>query len=429
MSVMFKRSATIAVLITGASLCLIAIACGEAAKPFFGYAGLGLLILLLAAVMLLYRLDSCVRQLSRDNARQQEQLALTEAELRTQRARLEAFIDHTTDAVRIVDADDKVIQVNPAFEDLFGWSGADVIGASPALVPEPLRAEARRMREQAGKREAGDSAVSADTERLRKDGHTVVVNETVFPIRDGDGAIAAFVTLSRDIAERVKSEEMLRRSEKLAVIGQLAAGVAHEIRNPLTTLRGFVQLQRTRKESNPEQLEIMLAELDRINFIVSEFLILSKPQDVKFQLYDAGSIVRDVVSLLEPQANLGGVAIIAAIDGRLPPIKCECNQLKQVLINLVKNAVESMPEGGTVTIRAERAPADCIRIRIVDQGCGIEEEHLKRLGEPFFTNKPGGTGLGLMICQQIIAGHKGALRFSSEHGKGTSVDIVLPVAF
>ncbi|WP_167859578.1 ATP-binding protein [Paenibacillus cymbidii] len=301
MSVTFKRSATIAVLITGVALCLAALACGKAEKLPFDYAGFVMLILLLPAVLMLYRLDSRVRRLSRDNMEQRELLAQT--------------------------------------------------------------------------------------------------------------------------------EEMLRRSEKLAVIGQLAAGVAHEIRNPLTTLRGFVQLQRTRKESSPEQLEIMLAELDRINFIVSEFLILSKPQNIKFQLHDSGAIVRDVVNLLEPQANMSGIALVARIDERLPKIKCECNQLKQVLINLVKNAVESMTEGGSVTIRADRASADCIRIRIVDQGCGMAEDQLKRLGEPFFTNKPGGTGLGLMICQQIIASHKGELRFNSEPGKGTSVEIVLPVSF
>jgi signal transduction histidine kinase len=171
----------------------------------------------------------------------------------------------------------------------------------------------------------------------------------------------------------------------------------------------------------------MLSELDRINFIVSEFLILAKPQAINFQKRDLVYILQDIMSLLASQANLNNIQFHFDSAPHIPLINCEENQLKQVFINIIKNGMESMPDGGEITIQIGNLGSDDVMVRVVDQGCGISEDQLARLGEPFYTNKETGTGLGLMVSQQIIANHKGSMHFDSEIDKGTTVEIILPM--
>ncbi|MFD1902948.1 histidine kinase dimerization/phospho-acceptor domain-containing protein [Paenibacillus rhizoplanae] len=153
----------------------------------------------------------------------------------------------------------------------------------------------------------GASLPPVETVRLKRDGSLVEVSVSSSVIRDEEGQPQSVVHVSRDMTERNRIEELLRRSEKLTTVGQLAAGVAHEIRNPLTTLRGFLQLQQEKKVLVPLHIDLMLSELDRINMIVSEFLILAKPQAVHFQQRDLRHIVGDVISLLDSQAHLFGI--------------------------------------------------------------------------------------------------------------------------
>lgn len=378
-------------------------------------------LLILLAVAIYYIIGTIVGHKLKKH---KDQLQDAAEELRSTKEVLESFVNYTTDAIHVVDLNGRVLQANRAFETLFGWSRAEVIGCTPRIVPERFAEEAERMNE---KVKQGEQVTAYDTERLRHDGSAIAVSVTVSPIRNAEGNIVALASITRNITERKQTEEILRRSEKLSVVGQLAAGVAHEIRNPLTTLRGFVQLQKMKRESNPEQLELMLSELDRINLIVSEFLILAKPQVVQFLEHDPRIIVSETVQLLEPQANMSNIAIVTDFIDPLPRIRCESNQMKQVFINILKNGMEAMPNGGEMTIQVRRIDPDHIMVRFIDQGCGIREEHLGRLGEPFFTSKESGNGLGLMVSQQIIAAHKGAMHVSSEVGKGTCVDVVLPV--
>jgi PAS domain S-box-containing protein len=231
-----------------------------------------------------------------------------------------------------------------------------------------------------------------------------------------------------DVSERNRTEERLRTSEKLAVLGQLAAGIAHEIRNPLTALKGFVQLLKSKSDENSEYYEIMKSEIERINLIVSEFMFLARPASDNFQKKNVFSLVSHTITLLESQAAMTNVQIQTRFESESVSISCVENQIKQVFLNLLKNAIEAMPAGGDVFVEIHVAHAEkMVIIRFVDSGKGIAPEDLAKLGEPFYTTKETGTGLGLMLSYNIIHGHKGKINISSELGKGTIAEVVLPL--
>ncbi|WP_246066889.1 ATP-binding protein [Paenibacillus koleovorans] len=349
-------------------------------------------------------------------------------ELRNTKEYLESFFAHTSDAIHVSDLEGKVLTVNHAFESMYGWSRGEAFGRPLPIVPEELAEEYQHIRR---KIERGASVTDYETVRSGKDGSPLDVSITISPIRNDAGDIVAMSSISRNITAKKQTEEVLRRSEKLSLVGQLAAGVAHEIRNPLTTLRGFIQLQQKRGVSSSYHLDIMLSELDRINFIVSEFLVLAKPQVNKFVEVDLRDTMQDILLLLDSQANMSNVQIETRFAPELPPLTCEANQLKQVFLNVLKNGMEAMPEGGQLTIELFHAVtprSDDLVVRIIDEGCGIPQDEIAHLGEPFYTRKESGTGLGLMVSQQIIANHKGTMRFESELGIGTTVEIRLPLA-
>jgi two-component system sporulation sensor kinase A len=229
----------------------------------------------------------------------------------------------------------------------------------------------------------------------------------------------------KDITNKKETEKMLQKAEKLTIVGQLAAGIAHEIRNPLTAIKGFTQL--LSNMGHRDYTEVILTELDRIEKIVSDLLVLAKPQVSHLEEINLEELIEGVVTLLKTQAIMYNIDIISDIRLKDPLIEAEADQIKQVLINLIKNAIEAMPDGGIVTIEAEwNYSCDYVVIRIVDEGVGIPKDQISRLGEPFFSTKEKGTGLGLMICQRIIKNHKGSLEIESEVNKGTTFTIRLP---
>lgn len=232
--------------------------------------------------------------------------------------------------------------------------------------------------------------------------------------------------ITRDISARKQAEELLLQSEKLNVAGQLAAGIAHEIRNPLTSLKGFVQLIQSSKENKASYYKIMNDEFDRIEAILSELLLLAKPQKVEHTSCDVDYIITQVISLLNAQAIMKSIQIIYKPFKEKLYILCDQNQMKQAFINFIKNAMESMPHGGYVHIDIKRIENKII-IKIQDQGIGIEKEMLLKLGEPFYTTKEKGTGLGLMVTYSIIKNHHGEVRVKSKLRKGTTFTIILPV--
>ncbi|MFC0163765.1 PAS domain-containing protein, partial [Bacillus capparidis] len=214
----------------------------------------------------------------------------------------------------------------------------------------------------------------------------------------------------RDISERKQTEELMLRSEKLSLAGQLAAGIAHEIRNPLTAIKGFLQLMKPAIHKNGQYFDIVFSELNRIELILSELLMLAKPQQHAINnSLNMNKLIREVTALLDTQANLNGIIINPSYcNDEDSTIKGDGNHLKQVFINFIKNSIESMPAGGKIDI-AIQAEKDYIEIVIKDEGEGIPEDILKRIGEPFLTTKEKGTGLGLMISYKIIEDHQGTV--------------------
>lgn len=227
----------------------------------------------------------------------------------------------------------------------------------------------------------------------------------------------------RDLTERKKSEEAIIRSEKLSLIGQLAAGIAHDIRNPLTSLKGFVHLL---KAKNADYVDVMMEELEHINYVVNEFMTLAKPHLNYYIESRTQELVQSVVGFLQPHAHLYNVQIQLVMDQDIPSIYCNPDQIKQVLINVLKNAIESMTSGGLIQISFRNRLNQGLVICVEDQGVGISEDKLSLLGEPFFTTKANGTGLGLMVCKRIIEGHGGKLSIQSKINHGTTVEIELP---
>ncbi|GAA0324423.1 sporulation two-component system sensor histidine kinase KinE [Bacillus carboniphilus] len=237
------------------------------------------------------------------------------------------------------------------------------------------------------------------------------------------------LTIFRDITERLEMEDQLRKSDTLNVVGELAAGIAHEIRNPMTALKGFIQLlESSVKEDHSMYFKVITSELQRIESIITEFLILAKPQAVQYLKKDINQIMRETLELLHAQAMMHNVQFESYFEEEIPKIYCEPNQLKQVFINIIKNAIEVMPKGGVISIGIQRYLKNKIRVSIRDEGCGIPKEKIKKLGEPFYTTKERGTGLGLMVSYKIMEEHAGAVEVESEVGKGTVFHLILPIS-
>lgn len=257
-----------------------------------------------------------------------------------------------------------------------------------------------------------------DGEEKYVEGFSLVVNY------EGQRSV---VGIFRDITQRKMEEELIMQSEKLSTAGQLAAGIAHEIRNPLTAINGFMKLLQSTERNKEQYFSIVESELKRIEFIVNELLILSKPH-VTYQNKpnDLKPLLEQVIIFMNGEASLKNVQIIQDY----PPVPIfvygETNQLKQVFINLLKNAIEASHEDGiihaTVSVQGQKA-----YIQVQDEGCGMPPEQIKLLGQPFYTTKESGTGLGLMISYNIIHNHGGSMTVESIPQRGTTFTVKLPI--
>ncbi|MFJ8414310.1 ATP-binding protein [Bacillus paramycoides] len=234
------------------------------------------------------------------------------------------------------------------------------------------------------------------------------------------------MVIIRDITERKKTEELLNKSDTLAAIGQLAAGVAHEVRNPLTVIKGFIQLFQINKEDQEKYFDLMLSEIERIEAILQEFLSIAKTDEIPTEKKNIYKIFENVVSLINTKAIMTNIQVELIADSSEIIIECSENQLKQVFINILQNSIEAMPDGGKISIHMKEMNEDGVIIDIVDEGIGIPEERIKRLGEPFYSTKEKGTGIGLMLSYKIIESHQGAISIMSDVGVGTTVTIYLP---
>jgi PAS domain S-box-containing protein len=260
-----------------------------------------------------------------------------------------------------------------------------------------------------------------------KDGTYYWVDTTIVPFLNEHGKPYQYLAIRNDITERKKTEEVLHRQDKLAAVGQLAAGVAHEIRNPLTSMKGYAEFLQL-DEKDPERMEflnIILDEIERVNTIVEDFMVLAKPKAVELEEKNVVPVIKNVVSLLEFEARKKNVHLSFDCNQEIIQIECDENRLKQVFLNFIKNGIEAMPNGGDLHVKTI-IHENNVQISIQDSGVGIPKEKLKKLGEPFFTTKKNGNGLGLMVSFKIIESHNGKVFVESEPNKGTTFNILLP---
>lgn len=251
-------------------------------------------------------------------------------------------------------------------------------------------------------------------------------------LRDHIGNIVGGYITFKDVTNLRSLEEQVQRSDRLAMIGQIAAGAAHEIRNPLTSIKGFMQMFRNTFTENGMDKEksyadIMLTEIDRINELVSEFLLLSKRKNVTYDHVDLAQVMKEILPIIHSEATLHGVSVQESMLPELPSIIADRELLKQVFLNICKNGIEAMSEGGTLTINVRSdAEERKLSVDIHDTGPGIPNFVIDKIFDPFFTTKPNGTGLGLSVCQRFIHDMGGAIRVSSK-GFGTTFTISVPI--
>jgi two-component system sensor histidine kinase HydH len=223
-------------------------------------------------------------------------------------------------------------------------------------------------------------------------------------------------------------EEQLRRADRLSALGELSAGMAHEIRNPLGSIRGTAEILQDGIESSDPRYEftrILIKEVDRLNRVVQNFLDFARPAEKERSAVDVGGLLREVLTLTRLHAQKNGVKIELEV-GETPPVQANPEQIKQAFLNLILNALQAMPDGGTLTLAAE-TEEDRLRLRFSDTGQGIPQENLERVFNPFFTTRSNGTGLGLAITHRIIQGHGGRMEVESRVGEGTTFTVILPV--
>ncbi len=237
-----------------------------------------------------------------------------------------------------------------------------------------------------------------------------------------------------DITDEKRKENRLRRSESLASMTTMAAGIAHEIKNPLAAMKihlqllrkAFAQKKSLTGEMAERYLNVLDEEIDHLNTIAVDFLFAVRPMNIELILGSVNSVVEDLVTFLSPEASEKNIDIVMDLERFLPNVELDPRYLRQCLLNIVENAFAAMPGGGTIGI-STKLDGDFVSLRIKDTGVGIDDEQLQKIFEPYFTTKASGTGLGLTVVYKVIKEHKGDIFVTSEAGKGTQFTIKLPV--
>ena len=317
------------------------------------------------------------------------------------------------------DGSGKVIEANSAAQQLLGITRGQVVGddfhdflgasAGPLL---------RRIR---------DGQVVLDQELLLKGETAIPVALTGAPLTSEEGTGA--VLILRDLREMKAMEKKVKRAERLAALGRLSASVAHEIRNPLSSIKGFIQYFKKKFPAGSKEqayTETMVGEVDRLNNVITNLLDFTRAKEPNFQECDLVEVVRHALRLVRADAQARGIKIFERILEQPLLAKVDRDQLIQVFLNLFLNSLEAMQEGGTLRIGIETGNDGDFQIEIADTGPGVREADLPQLFEPFFTTKSRGTGLGLAVALQIVENHRGTIGVASRPGEGTTFTLNLP---
>jgi len=366
-----------------------------------------------------------------ENARLYRELRVKADEVERMREFSESILESLTDGLLVVDTVDRVVRWNPRLEALTGIPRADAVGRPlDQLFDAEFLAALRRARHD---QPAGATLYRTPVEMGPSDArHRLLVNVATAPLRTPSGATAGTIVVLEDITGRVQLEEQLQISEKMASIGLLAAGVAHEVNTPLTGISSFTQMLLEQAEPDDPRTRL-LEKIERQTFraakIVNGLLNLARPARVDRGPVDLHAVVSDVLSLLEHQFKTGRIQVRKEFAPRAPVVEGSEYKLQQVFLNLFLNARDAMPKGGWLTI-ATRASGDAAVVEVADTGSGIAPEHLSRIYDPFFTTKAigQGTGLGLSITYGILQEHGGSIACESAVGQGTRFQVTLPLA-
>jgi signal transduction histidine kinase len=306
------------------------------------------------------------------------------------------------------------------------------------IVPERFRADVVRHIERVV--ETGHSRL--ETVFLTKNGEEVQVDIDASAMYDVlSGEFVSTRAFARDVTEKRRLERQLLQSEKLATVGQLAAGIAHEIGTPLNVILGnaeYLMMQLPADAPARKELGVMVAETERVSRLIGQLLEFSRPSRLDLKLVNINEVVEEALALANTQIEKGKVSVAKELEASLPPIRGDRNQLHQLFLNIVMNAIQAMPQGGTLTVATGlirepseylTEPQDFVEIAFADTGCGIPAENIGKIFDPFFSTKdPGqGTGLGLAVCARIVQLHNGALDARSQVGRGSTFIVKLPI--
>ncbi len=275
----------------------------------------------------------------------------------------------------------------------------------------------------------GRPIIEQEKEYAFAQGKAVPVSLSAVRITSREGLFLGNIVILRDIAEVRRLQEQIRRTEKLAAIGGLAAGVAHEIRNPLSSIKGIATYFRDKLDTPPADREtagIMIQEVDRLNRVISALLEFARPAELKRESVDLRELLEHSLRLVQQDARAKDITIDLGQTSADLTHDVDPDRLSQCLLNLYLNAIQAMEDGGTLSIGCSREK-DIVVITVADTGPGIDLDDLQQVFDPYFTTKPSGTGLGLAIVHKIVEAHDGRLEVDSEPGKGTTFKIALPI--
>jgi len=278
--------------------------------------------------------------------------------------------------------------------------------------------------------EQGVETGRAEHDVVRPDGTSVPVEVRTSPLRDGEGRVRGAVGTLVDLSSLRGMEERIRQLDRLAAVGRFASSVAHELRNPLTGIATGVQyLSRGFPEGDErhESVAFILREVVRLNTIIQDLFTAARPRDLVLSRTLVAEILRRVVRSLAPLAESSGVRIVLEDADLWPEAMVDGDQVQQIFLNLVENAIHATPAGGRVTIRSVRrtAPPEIV-VTVEDTGAGMQPDQMARIFEPFYTTKAKGTGLGLFVAHGIVQRHGGTIEVESEPGRGTRFRVALP---
>ena len=342
-------------------------------------------------------------------------------------SRVRAFSDNLVENMPIgliaTDTDGRIVSFNQTAEFVLE------IPALTVLLKKPLEGLPRPIWEFIERLKTERRLIQKEIDCPIKEGKSTPL-EVIGSLLEGEkGVPLGHVVLFRDLSEIRGLKKEIERSERLASIGKLAAGVAHEIRNPLSSIKGFATYFKERYRNVPEDqktADIMIREVDRLNRVISQLLEFARPMDIFKKPTSLQVLVQDSLNLIEGDLSRKDLRVNVDIAPDIPSVMMDPDKFKQVFLNLYLNAVDAMEKGGTLTVEARREEETRgVRITISDTGRGIKGEDLPHIFDPYFTTKSSGTGLGLAIVHKIVESHGGKIRVRSREGMGTQVTILL----